>query len=447
MSAIVFAGPTLGPETVKQYLNAEVRPPVGQGDVYRAVKDKPRAIGIIDGYFEGVPSVWHKEIIWALEQGIAVFGSASMGALRAAELDGFGMIGVGKIFEDYLSGALRDDDEVAVLHSPGELGYKLLSEPMVSIRATIAKASGAGVLTSEAAEHIVAVAKAIHYRDRTWAKVLSAAGDDRQIQGLSEWLPNGQVDAKRDDACAMLSRMADFLASEPVTQIPSPRVERTLVWQRLVRRVETESPGIQTNGQRVIDELRLKPLQYAAIRDRAALRLFALQDTAHNGDAAGREALLARMANHRAQEGLARRDDILRWLAENDLDEADYEVLLRDANRVEDAVSMHSGRLEPYILAELRWSGDYSKLKARAGAKAQLIRDANIDDQGFSPSEWLHLRIWYFEEHLDREVPEDIDAYAVSVGLAGREELIELVRAEFLYCGDKGGQPVSGGTE
>ena len=54
----------------------------------------PGAIGVIDGYFDGVPSVWHKEILWALSQGIRVFGGASMGALRAAELDGFGMTGV-----------------------------------------------------------------------------------------------------------------------------------------------------------------------------------------------------------------------------------------------------------------------------------------------------------------------------------------------------------------
>ncbi len=447
MNAIVFTGPTLDPDTVRNYLNAEVRAPVGQGDVYRAAKDKPRAIGIIDGYFDGVPSVWHKEIIWAIEQGIAVFGSASMGALRAAELDAFGMIGVGKIFEDYLSGVLRDDDEVAVLHSPAELGYKLLSEPMVSIRATIAKACNDRVLTSEAAERIVAAAKAIHYRDRTWGKVLSAAGDDQNIQRLSEWLSNGRVDAKRDDACAMLSRMAVFLGDEHVTQTRSPRVERTLVWQRLVRRVDNEAPDKQANGQLVIDELRLNPLQYAAIRDRAALRLLALQNTAHNDETDDRDALLARMAKHRAQEGLARRDDILRWLAENDLDEADYEVLLRDANRVEDVISMRADRLEPHLLAELRWSGDYSVLKARADAKAQMMHETNASNQEFSVPEWLQMPIWYFEELLGRGVPEDLDVYANSVGLAGRKELMELIRTEFLYGRDRGGQPVGGGTE
>ena len=82
-------------------------PPAAQGDVYRAALSRPVAIGLVDGYFERVPAVWHKEILWALSQGIHVFGSASMGALRAAELAPFGMVGVGAIFEAYRDGIAR----------------------------------------------------------------------------------------------------------------------------------------------------------------------------------------------------------------------------------------------------------------------------------------------------------------------------------------------------
>ena len=87
---------------------------------------EPQAIGIIDGYFQWAPAVWHKEILWAIQQGVHVFGAASMGALRAAELAPFGMRGVGRIFEAYRDGVLpgsgdepfEDDDEVAVVHGP-----------------------------------------------------------------------------------------------------------------------------------------------------------------------------------------------------------------------------------------------------------------------------------------------------------------------------------------
>jgi len=51
------------------------------------------------GYFEIVPTVWHKEILWAMDRGIHVYGGASIGALRAAELADFGMTGIGQIYE------------------------------------------------------------------------------------------------------------------------------------------------------------------------------------------------------------------------------------------------------------------------------------------------------------------------------------------------------------
>jgi len=105
MTACIFAGPSLAPRDAAAPADFTWLPPARHGDVYRAVSLlRPRAIGIVDGYFQWVPSVWHKEILWALQQGVHVFGAASMGALRAAELAPFGMRGVGRIFEAYRDG-------------------------------------------------------------------------------------------------------------------------------------------------------------------------------------------------------------------------------------------------------------------------------------------------------------------------------------------------------
>src|SRR5690606_24942574 len=101
----------------------------------------------IDGYFEHVPSVWHKEILWAMQEGIHVYGAASMGALRAAELAAFGMVGVGAIYEAYATNALEDDDEVAVAHASAEEGYRPLSNAMVDVRATFETAFVQGILS------------------------------------------------------------------------------------------------------------------------------------------------------------------------------------------------------------------------------------------------------------------------------------------------------------
>src|SRR5690349_19772488 len=98
MNAIIFAGPSLPPKLRPAAdRSLEWRPPVRQGDLYRAALARPGIIGIIDGYFEVVPTVWHKEILWAMAEGIHVYGAASLGALRAAELDTFGMKGIGGV--------------------------------------------------------------------------------------------------------------------------------------------------------------------------------------------------------------------------------------------------------------------------------------------------------------------------------------------------------------
>ena len=159
MTAIIFVGPTLRPEEIAGAGDFVSLPPVAQGDVYRAALSRPRAIGIIDGFFSGAPAVWHKEILWAMSEGVPVFGAASMGALRAAELHEFGMRGIGRIFEAFRDGVLEDDDEVAVVHGPAEIGYLPASEAMVNIRATLALAEAKGVIGAESRRALEAFAK------------------------------------------------------------------------------------------------------------------------------------------------------------------------------------------------------------------------------------------------------------------------------------------------
>ena len=118
MSVYVFTGPTISASEANRELDAIYLPPAAEGDVCLVTLQRPHAIGIIDGYFQSVPTVRHKEILWAMSRGIHVFGSASIGALRAAELAAFGMEGVGTIFELYRDGVLEDDDEVAIAHGP-----------------------------------------------------------------------------------------------------------------------------------------------------------------------------------------------------------------------------------------------------------------------------------------------------------------------------------------
>jgi hypothetical protein len=216
MKAVIFAGPSMPPAACPDDPALEWRPPVKQGEVYEAALDRPAIIGIIDGYFEVTPTVWHKEILWAMAQGIHVYGSASIGALRAAELHSFGMVGIGRIFEAYRDGILTDDDEVAVLHGPEELGYPLLTEAMVNIRATLDAAAAAGILDPPLASRLADIAKALFYKERSWDVVLRLAADalrPRPIADLARWLRREHVDQKRADAQDMVAAIGAHLVA------------------------------------------------------------------------------------------------------------------------------------------------------------------------------------------------------------------------------------------
>ena len=65
---VLFAGPSLYGQDYDA-TGLVIRPPARQGDIHRAVLDGADAIGLIDGVFGFVPSVWHKEILFALVMG------------------------------------------------------------------------------------------------------------------------------------------------------------------------------------------------------------------------------------------------------------------------------------------------------------------------------------------------------------------------------------------
>ena len=241
MSIIIFTGPTLSVPEARKELDAEYLPPAAQGDVYRASQESPQVIGIIDGYFERVPSVWHKEILWAMSLGIHVFGSASLGALRAAELADFGMEGVGAIFEMYRDGTLEDDDEVAVVHTTEEFGFRAGSEAMVDIRCTLAKAVEHCVVSAGTASALQSLAKSMFYPDRNYQLIVRRAtglGLPRaELDALVEWLPSGRASQKRADSLAMLRVIRERVAQGLEPKQVSYAFENSWMWEQARRSI------------------------------------------------------------------------------------------------------------------------------------------------------------------------------------------------------------------
>jgi hypothetical protein len=444
MTIVVFVGPTLPPEDITEYGDIVCLPPVAQGDVYRATQGRPQAIGIIDGYFSGAPSVWHKEILWAISQGIPVFGSASMGALRAAELHAFGMRGVGRIFEAFCEGEFEDDDEVAVVHGPTELGHLPASEAMVNIRATLARAEIDGVLCKSSRSVLEAFGKSMFFPQRNWQALLEGAATlgvaESERAALSAWLTNGRVDQKRADALEMLATMREArLASNEAR--PKFNFEWTYFWDEFLRRFEAghENPSASPQ-QRVIEELRLEgPDAYARVEAMALLRRVAASGAAPIAPSPTPEDLQATLTDIRARLGLFTRADLDRWMARNDLDVVSMERLIVDQAGLAILRGRSSAALEPRILDELRLSGAYDRLVERARRKSDLLATMPAGRVGApSGSQALAMRLWYFEQRLRLQLPGDVEDFARGLGFADAAELDAALLRERLYLNEQG---------
>ncbi|MER8072988.1 TfuA domain-containing protein [Streptomyces sp. NPDC094034] len=184
----------------------------------------------MDGYFEHVPAVWHKEILFAMSEGVKVLGAASMGALRAAELHTYGMVGIGGVFARYRDGVLDGDDEVAVAHEDEASGFRAVSDPMVNIRAALECAAASGQISQATAARIAVIGKSMFYPERTWGCLLRSAAfevPDVELDRLRTFLDDRKPDLKRDDAMQALQACRTSALSEPARP---PAFVRTNAW-------------------------------------------------------------------------------------------------------------------------------------------------------------------------------------------------------------------------
>jgi hypothetical protein len=218
---VIFAGPSFGRDISRLqavYPSIEFRAPAARGDILQAVQDGAGAIGIIDGYFGEMPSVWHKEILFALQKNVVVAGGASMGALRAAECSAFGMVGIGSIYDDYADGRLIDDEAVALVHAPQELGWLPLSVPWVDYQPTIDALNRRGLLMSGEYKKLLLAGRGLHFSERTYAKAVERCVFDNALRAkeILRLIRANRIERKRADADLVLQYLdsVKFVAGE-----------------------------------------------------------------------------------------------------------------------------------------------------------------------------------------------------------------------------------------
>lgn len=231
MTIIAFAGPSLPKADRSEFDLVEWRPPAEAGDLLRLEPKPGMILCLIDGYFDHRPAVRHKEILLLLSEGVRIFGASSIGALRAAEMDGFGLVGVGAIYRAYSRGTIRGDDEVALIHASAERDWRPLSVPLVDVRATLCRARRGAVLQSDDARALLRAAASIHYIDRSWQSVMAASGHSERLGAFTAWLRTNEASQKNLDAKACI-RAALRCANAAIAR---PPLVRTVFLDALAR--------------------------------------------------------------------------------------------------------------------------------------------------------------------------------------------------------------------
>jgi len=485
-AVVLFAGPTLaeaeGRRAVPQLADALWRPPVAQGDLYLAARERPWGIGVIDGYFDRTAAVWHKEILWALASGVHVFGASSLGALRAVECAPYGMEGVGEIYAAYLRGELEDDDEVTVVHGPAGSGYAAGSEAMVNLRATLAAAAAAGVIGEATRTALEALAKALPYPERGWPIVLERGErdglDPAELSALSAWLPGGRVDRKKLDALALLARMAERRSEHPGPFVARFHLQRTEAWESARLEAETRAgPGLlgslglpgslaadaaessdtadagdPTDAEIApfeapLDELRLQGGEaYRSFRARALVRALALELADRRRLHLDASARLDAVARYRIRRGLAADEPLAAHRTGQRLAPGDLDRLACEEALVERILPVVEPGLSGALRDELKASGGFEPLAARAEAKARWLAARSLARPSLADAGRTEEKLWawYFTGRLGRSVPQDLPAAALELGFHNLAALRRAVLREMLYVeggGEKGAKP------
>ena len=451
MSVYVYLGPTLSVAHAKAVLpDATFLPPVSVGDLYALVaRHKPTVIGIVDGLFEGVPAVWHKEILFALSKGVRVLGSSSMGALRAAELDSFGMVGVGTIFKNFAAGTWEDDDEVTVVHGDAAVGYRLASEAMANIRHGLDLAAAEGAITASSRDALTHAAKALFYPDRSWGRVRELGKElgipQAEIDALAEFVRRVRPNLKRDDALEMLR----VIASEEFPARPPPfHFELTEYFTRLAQTnvhdpIDQRDTAVERalTAYAVRDHVRVHPAREDLL-GAALLHALVVAEAMRLGLSATPEQMSAAADRFRRARHLLSASATEQWLRDNGVSKESFLELVRFEALCDALIAYHEVPVRESVALALKRRGEWL-----ATVAALRRQKSYLSVPGASVPTFASLGIsvetlvgWYKANY--RAVGErDLEAHATALGFSSLRVFLNELLEKYAATHASGEEP------
>jgi TfuA protein len=225
-SPVIFLGPSLSHEKAREiFADADFRPPAKKGDLLKlAANPDVKMVGLVDGVFlQDYPPTPIEVYQLARREGVLLAGAASLGALRAVELEKFGMVGIGRIFELYKKGKVNADDEVAVTFADGD--FRVQSEAMIDIRYNLYLAKKLGVISEATKRALASVAKGIYFPHRNYQDIIDetkrAYTELGDIENFRTYISQNRKSLKEMDAI----KLVQFFKERYEASLKSPSAQ------------------------------------------------------------------------------------------------------------------------------------------------------------------------------------------------------------------------------
>lgn len=376
MKIVVFCGPTISAEEASKILEADFRPPIKHGDMISCVyNDQPDVIVIIDGAFIDKLSVWHNEINEALNKGVTVYGTSAMGAIRAAEMQKWGMRGVGEVFNLFSDGTIEADDEVFCDYSAINGTYHKKTIPVVNLRYILSNATKAAIIKENQADDILTATKALFYKDRTIAIIISTCLEDSIIndteaKSLFEYINVSQLDIQKQDA---------VLCLESVKKLKPENLDRKeknfqydLFFEALYERDRGTKNGNDYHSfYKIANDYAMYSSDIESVNDAALNKKICALIADNFNIEVSDEDIAAEKALFTQKHRINGDKEYHKWLKDNDLTENEFKELLAEGVKINKLQNWYSTRLgfaknTRYLLEELKLRNQYTEWKQKS---------------------------------------------------------------------------------
>jgi hypothetical protein len=293
------------------------------------------------------------------------------------------MIGVGEIYNRFVTGEFDGDDEVALSYTVLDSRYVELSMPMVNIRATLQAASEAGIVTPVTCAGLIKEIKARYFPDRDLRAVLEVAHQltrcSELVGRLKRWFEHHYVDVKARDAREVLRHVAAMGGANQAVEVerPAPRSPCFDVFLELEQWVDAPAGAVRFRA--IYRHCALHYPRFRSFQNVAKLRLLAAVLADIVGLQVGTDVLAAERKTLLELLELRTDEECWSWMRKNDLLPAEFDAWIERRARERMLMDWLVGQrgVRGFVNAfmdELRLSGDYPALKGLAAAYEHHVR-------------------------------------------------------------------------